>query len=350
MEIYKKENGMIWRLLESKKLRHVLLIIAALIWLLSIINLIVGLYIVNNEIYIILSITLAFFIFAFQEINRAIIEKVKREEDSDRAYKQKELLEKIEDNVLELRPFKKAFAIISSLEDWLNDSEEKSTFIFYFPYTICPGFWVDGGSGFMGYFQKLEKFNDKHFNNKFIFIGPTAKGETIFQKIIGKLYENDNFKYLNKNPAILDLINAESIKSENLSLCLEKLQDKYDERINRLTTLAKNKRFIKVIEINDIPKGLLSSSFVLKISDTNTHDMFFIDTFNFLSSNIGEFEKNLDIDSVINNDKEFGLLFEEPKARLVNNDMIANLFLSIFLETCCTENDCLYEIRNILFK
>lgn len=334
------------QLLTCKVFRLLLSTVVGLIWLCTVLSCVFGCNI-EGHMLMVLGLTFSFLIFLYQELNRSVIEKEKEKDDKDRDEKQKELLDKIGKNVLEIRPFREAFEVIPTLEEWLNNFEEENTLIFYFPYALCPGFWIDGGHGFMSYINKLEVFNQKQYKNKFILIGPAAKGQTMFTRIIEKL-QSGNIEKINKSSGLMNLLNFTTVTEENKSDFIKRIKDLYETRLKQIEDIAKYKNFVKIVELKDTSKNLLSSSFVIKINRHNNQDVFFIDTFNFLSAKLHDLRANLGVESILNQDNGIEILFDNPKGRLINNNKIANLFLSMFLESCCNENLC--NIKEEIFN
>lgn len=275
----------------------------------------------NDALFTIFWISLSLLIFGFQEIYsyKSNLDK-------------KDLLDEIGKNVLEIRPFKEAFDIIPTLKIWRSRSEEHNIFIFYFPYTLCPGFWIDGGHEFIQYLDSLEAINDNECKDNYIFIGPSKLDTSIVEKIIKKLDEEDTFSRLQSQ------INSKLANEVNCSLpidksvFIEKVRNLYNDRLEHISKIKSKKKFICTIDLdNSTNKNLLSSSFVIKINKKD-QDVFFIDTFNTLTTNLPKLSTSLGVNSILD-DKRFDLLFKNPTGKLINNDKISNLFLSMFLES-----------------
>lgn len=287
----------------------------------------------HDALFTIFWIFLSVLIFAFQEINsyKSNLDK-------------KELLDEIGKNVLEIRPFKEAFDIIPTLKEWMNKSKEGNIFIFYFPYTLCPGFWIDGGHEFIQYLGSLEAINDNDCKDNYIFIGPSKLDTSIVEKIINKMNENDTFSRLQSqiNNKLANEVNCSSPIDK--SDFIEKVKNLYNDRLERISNIKSKKKFIYTINIdNSTNQNLFSSSFVIKFNNKDP-DVFFIDTFNMLTTDLPKLNTFLGINSILDN-KRIDLLFKNPTGKLINNDKITNLFLSMFLESFNNE-----ELNDKLFK
>lgn len=282
---------------------------------------------VNKEqFYLFLHLLFVIAIFVFQEIN------------------QKRIFEKLNENVSQISPLRKIEEINTTVQKWLKE-DQANILIFYFPYSIHPGFWYDTGNEFTTFINNFNASSNKCYK-KLYFIGPDADNSP-FSKSIEMLQTKltDEFvnDFISKNGLFYNLFNFKSFNFDKKELWIKLIVDEYTAKLKELErkSVGYNSN-LKVFKIgaNDNCKlksfdELPSFSFILKVNKNKAEDMIVIDTFNAISeSNLTDFINDLGINS-INIKEDPQKLITAPQIRIVNNQHTANLFLTTFLETCC---------------
>lgn len=257
-------------------------------------------------------------------------------------------LEAIRKEVYAIKPFNSVEDINKELQEWITKNEN-SIFIFYFPFSIFPGFWLDGGNSFSQFLKNIE--NTETTNNKYIFIGPKV-GNSLFSEVNEKIVK-DKISELGKR---LDPKNKETYLEgwKNLktqcgdSTPHESLNDRYNLRFEELKHLKNNRSStIEIIELNKTEGLKLPlSSFVLKIANGD-NDLFYIDTFDYFSNNARKIIKSIECIERDDFVDELFKILKKPQANTIRDDKIATLFFSSFLEAHC-KGAPLDKIKNII--
>jgi hypothetical protein len=318
-----------------------------------------------EDYFIIVGLIFSLAIFFIQELNQKrqrkyddyknYIEKKKKENREERKVQiekrekqfQEEILKRIDENILGLQPIQEIKSINKKLHEWLE--EENNLFIFFFPYSIYPGFWIDGGYEFKAFLHTLDGiFANKRnsYTNKFIFIGPSADEKSSFGILCKNIKDNNYIEKLDTNFRNYVGIN---ISQNGLNKSVDQITRQYKLLIENLKELEeKNKLNVKVTCLNEIDLTLPSSSFVIKLENTGKTDLFYIDTFDFLSKKINEIQHNFGLNS-IDDIKSVEQVIKNPKSHLIQNTTIAKLYASTFIEICCNSNE-LKDVKSKIFQ
>ncbi len=291
----------------------------------------------KENFYLFLHLFIVIVIFAFQEFNQSLQFK-----------KQTEILDKVDANVKSMSPLKElSQQIHDEVKNWLSE-DQKNIVIFYFPYSILPGFWLDTGTTFSKFIGEIETEDARSFKHILYFIGPDTT-DSPFNKVMDLLDHaigKDNFVSTNIKGKFFGGFDFSSFTIEKKGEFMNKIKNKYIERLQQIETNSREKKTIfKLLKIGTNcqiknTENLPSFSFILKVSKNKAEEMILIDTFHTLE------DSNL-LKNVIH---ELGInaitpeiLLAPPYARIVNNTHVANLFLNTFLESCCQSSgfDCL---------
>lgn len=218
-----------------------------------------------------------------------------------------------------------------------------TTFIFYFPFSIFPGFWVDGGVEFKSFCSQLEGQNQNKYTNRFIFIGPKPEGilaKSIFEII--STQTNDELIKIFRDVENIKFPNFINAKDNANSSLIEQIKNSYRESYNSIKGLANLKKFVHVIEI-DSPQNLPSSSFVLEIN--GEQNLVYVDTFKILMERLPPKIYDMEMDRFqikqSDNDgskkrkfEDLSMIFATPTSFYFKNNIVSNLFFSSFLNIC----------------
>lgn len=273
-------------------------------------------------------------IFWFQEVNQ------KKQYEN-----QQEILKRLNDNVTQLAPLKKIEEINTTVEKWLKE-DQANIIIFYFPYSIYPGFWYDTGVVFTNFINTLKTNIDQSYKSKLYFIGPDKENSPFSESITeltSKLDDKFVKDYISQNMKFFKRFDFAEFTDATKDNWAKKITDEYKNKLLELerhaTDKSNNFRVLKIgADTNCVLKSsdsLPSFSFILKINKNKAEDMVLIDTFNVVAENsLTNFLKDLGISSIKTNGDSQKLLMP-PISRILNNQHTANLFFTTFLETCC---------------
>lgn len=291
--------------------------------------------------YLFLHLLFVIAIFVFQEIN------------------QKSTFKKLNENIIHLSPLKKIEEINSTVKKWLEE-DQTNILIFYFPYSIHPGFWYDTGVAFSNFIDNLKNEINQSYKSKLYFIGPDIENSP-FSKSIEALEVQLTAKfvqdYISGNKNFFNRFNFDQFEDSKKKEWTDKIKSEYKRKLEALLEHAKDKsNNFKVCKIGtdalcsiNSSDCLPSFSFILKVNKNKAEDMIVIDTFNIISeNNLNGFVNDLGIDSIWKSG-ELQKLLTPPQLRILNNQHTANLFFTTFLETCCNSTR-FKELRTDLEK
>lgn len=255
---------------------------------------------------------------------------------------QQKRLEQIRNAINELDPIVGVKEIQKELENWIK-KDEKSTFIFYFPFSIYPGFWVDGGISFQEFMSKIASKNSNSIKDKFIFIGP-ALDDSFFSIINEKVIKNEGLKLKGNESGFLkgfmDKYDIDDISTPEKKIELHNsVKAEYSSKLDELKQLEKTKKFIFVKELTKVDSSKLPiASFVLKINkkqDNVQNDLFYIDTFSFLGKNVKSIIESVDCINYCNFGELETVIRKPEFAYTIKNNIIATLIRNILVENFC---------------
>ena len=271
------------------------------------------------------------------------------------SHKTDNVLNEIDKNILDLQSIKSDQDLKETIQNWFNNNVELDMVLFYFPFTLCPGFWnyVDEIN------EDLKKLLDDYKKIKWILIGPKSSPQNnITSNIID--YISKNF---NKIPEghfkkkIQDLLddklsemkeNGEDItkiREEKKSEILKQIATKkYNDAVGDVITIKSDHHRFLTHELPPADNNLFSFSFVLKFNNKRAQEILILDTFDFFTSDLTK-KKNLIgnisiIENIRSNSPEsINYLFKRPRSFLIKNQDMANFIFSMFLESCYKYND-----------
>jgi hypothetical protein len=278
------------------------------------------------------------------------------------------ILKEINENVLDIKSITQISNFNEHLKKRIKESEH-TTFIFYFPFSIYPGFWLDGGVEFKGFTSELEQYNDKKYTNQFIFIGPEPdkqSANTIFT-ILGFKSEDELRKilqeagtkfpdYINIGETTTDANNNNNNNNNNQGgqvSIIEQIKNSYKASYTALKNLSEQKKFVHIMPIDD-PQNLPSSSFVLEVN--GEQNLVFVDTFKILKEPVAKEIYNTNMDRFIVQEEaseetkkeqfeKLQKIFSLPQSYCFKNNIVSNLFFSSFLDIC-QSHTVLKDIKN----
>ncbi len=268
--------------------------------------------------------------------------------------KQNEILGKVDENVKQLAPLKKIEEINTTIKTWLQE-DQANILIFYFPYSIHPGFWIDTGVYFSTFIDELRTKINQSYKSKLYFIGPDSENSPFSETIDvlkSKLDKAFVSKFISQNTEFFNTYDFENFDAANKEQWINKISTEYKEKLLKLEKLSNDKQNnFKVYKIGrgescalKSANALPSFSFILKVNRNKAEDMIIIDTFNVVAeNNLSGFLNDLGIESIWNKsqdaENEPQKLLIPPIYRILGNQHAANLFFTTFLETCCQADD-----------
>lgn len=295
----------------------------------------------RNDVYLVINLLLIISIFVTQ------------------AFDQKEVYKKLNDKLIAMLPFntlKKE--VLAEVERWLAE-EERNLVIFYFPYSIAPGFWLDAGKTASGFFKDIKSKHSSSFDHTLYFIGAGKENSPFSQsveKLKEKLDDKTNAKDFIKNNIrgpFYGNFNFDCFDPKDVDNLIDKINKEYAKLLEEIDEISNDKSFFKRLRISSKDDheiqgidNLPNFSFALKINKNKAEDLILIDTFGTLNENSSL--ENL-VEKLGVNQIDPKNLFTNPNAILVKNKQVANLFLMTFLETCC-QNDAFSGLRKDLKK
>jgi hypothetical protein len=270
------------------------------------------------------------------------------------------IINEINENVLDIKSITEISNFNEHLKKRIKESEH-TTFIFYFPFSIYPGFWLDGGVEFKSFTSELEQYNDKKYTNQFIFIGPEPDKQlanTIFT-ILGFKSEDELKKKLREaGTKFPDYINigettTDANNQQRQISIIEQIKGSYKASYTALKNLSEQKKFVHIMPI-DAPQNLPSSSFVLEVN--GEQNLVFVDTFKILKEPVAKEIYNTNMDRFIVQEdasedtkkeqfEKLQKIFSLPKSYCFKNNIVSNLFFSSFLDIC-QSHTVLKDVKN----
>ena len=242
-------------------------------------------------------------------------------------------------------------AVEKKFEEWVKHDESTKFIVFYFPYSIIPGFWVDPDL-----FHMLKKKVDINTKVQFLFIGPAVDCPT-FSSLAKKVAEahfagsrdTRNFSLKNKKIyAVLDLkkkLSKNDLKAKDLQ---EELLKLYEERIDELVKMARRKNNVHVRKINLNDAYFPQYPLILRGKEEGKElelDMIIIDTHKML-----ELNGATDLIHYVTGDDDYRKLdpiniVTDPPTYIVELNSITNLLVQTLIDTVL-RRDC--ELKKFL--
>lgn len=242
-------------------------------------------------------------------------------------------------------------AVEKKFEEWIKRDESTKFILFYFPYSIIPGFWVDPAL-----FHKLYKEVDINTKVQFLFIGPAVDCPT-FSALVKKVAEAHfarcgdarNFS-LKKTDMykVLDLkekLSKNDLKAKDLQ---EEMLKLYEERLDELVKMARRKNNVNVRKINLNDAYLPQYPLILRGKKQGKElelDMIIIDTHKVL-----ELNGATDIIRCVTQNKDYRRLdpiniVTEPPTYIVELSSITNLLVQTLIDTVLSRD---HELKEFL--
>lgn len=301
---------------------------------------------------------IGFIIFHYQEKGAKSQETILKELETS-ALSQREILKKLSELMSDYAPFKLA-TVKASVQflTWLETDPKRNTYIFYFPYTLIPGFWNDAGANFEKDILNGLEETPAHSRNKYIFIG-SAMDESPFSMILDEMEaccqtadKTMLIEGLERNRTFWTKFGLEKHRGEFTSNefgpAKNEISSQYKNKIDRLLSLARTNEDVKTVLIGkggvvnwqDLP----SCSFIVKLGESMDNEIIYIDTFGFLTENIESIFANSKMNSIVRNKNAYVLL-DTPLQYHTQSRKTINLFMSNVIE-CCFSNNA--ELKSIL--
>lgn len=295
----------------------------------------------RGDVYLLVSLVLVILIFVFQALDQKVV------------------FNKLNDKLIAMLPFntlKKE--VLAEVERWLAE-EESNLVVFYFPYSIAPGFWLDAGKTASGFFKNIKSKPSSSFEHTLYFIGSGIEDSPFSQsveKLKEKLTDQTNAEVFIKNHihgTFYGNFNFDRYESDKVDKLIKKIKEEYAKLLGEIDEISSDKTFFKRLrislkddhEIQSID-NLPNFSFALKINKNKAEDLILIDTFGKLQENssLEKVVERLGVNQIAPED-----LFTNPNAIIVKNKQVANLFFTTFFETCC-QHDAFNGLREDLKK
>ena len=248
----------------------------------------------------------------------------------------------IDKNILDLQLIKQNQDLKETIEQWFNKNGDPEMMLFYFPYTLCPGFWNYADT----LKRELQDLVDKH-NIKCILIGPKLSPNDITSIIINKIKADHKVigdgMFKNKMEKILEDKNEREKKETNIQpneqnngdKLAEIVQRKYNEAVNDINNIEKDHHRFKVFSLPPNENNLFSFSFVITMNNRRAQEIVILDTFNFYTSDLSKLKNHIGISSILDGrspKESLEFLFKRPSTILIKNQNLANFIFSMFLE------------------
>ncbi len=299
-------------------------------------------YLVNNKgiIYIFFGFLLSVTIF----FNQHYIGKDQAREYQEQIDELNDKVKKLNDDLSKLEAVKKERKEIEKIAiNWFDETTD--SILFYFPYTIFPGFWNDGGLFFRNsILGELNKLTEEDKIRKIIFRGPIPDvGDNYLEKIINSIVEREE----ELNNLIKDMQHDfKSVVLKNLNppthqAVKEDIKKSYESLYRFFEQQIEKKPFISYKLGEEIKKSYWLNkpnySFVLRKMKNEDLQLLIIDTFGILknnSNNINIIKPNNLMDNEINE----GFLFKSPNNYIIENDSVLTLFISTLFQTVFFED------------
>lgn len=249
--------------------------------------------------------------------------------------------------------------IIQSIQNWL-EAPETDFIIFYFPFTILPGFWTDYSMFFKKHILPIIGGMNRDDSTKIVIIGPGINEGNNFNKIIDTIKDHqieavlENISNRNKS---LGKDNVETVDE----MC-RLLKDSYVSHFNKLTDEVKErKEFIKLVtpENPEYWRGKPTFSFVYrKLKEKKAKNgsykpesnFLIIDTFDIVN-NLSSVRHHFSNNGLITKKTIEENLLKDPNFYVIKHNKVSNLFISNILHTSFGTDDSLdKEILNFIIK